>query len=481
MSRTASSAEPVSIVVPGELQGPLLDFLNAYQQVPRNVSSPEQLDDIEQRLVKASDQLFSAAMQSIAQEAVTFREPSRTRLGSLVPSWLRLLCQPKAFKNQGRRTVSVRLSRGSAISIRVVYYSRKCDRGQHREHKGCYPALECLGIFDRCSPTLASHAALTVALSGSFDEARQMLRLQGIALNGKTLTNLVYRFAARARQNLRRVNYRLPGQATVKGMRLVVALDGGRARLRQNKPGKRRKSGRHGYRTPWREPKLLCIYAIDENGKKSKTFKPIVDGTFELLEESEEIFDRLKGYLAALRVEEAQALVFIGDGAPWVTNRVPKLLKELNLTEDQVHVVVDFYHAVEHVKAAAETQKKWTETQRKAWIKKQRSRLYRGAVAKAIEDMEQLRGKKSKTETAYFVLRKEQMQYSAFKKAGWPIGSGAVESAMRRIVNLRLKGAGMFWLQANAEHVLLLRCYAKAGRWLHLLPLALRSTLLPTP
>src|SRR6185437_1089979 len=31
------------------------------------------------------------------------------------------------------------------------------------------------------------------------------------------------------------------------------------------------------------------------------------------------------------------------------------------------------------------------------------------------------------------------------------------------IVNLRLKGAGMFWLQANAEHVLLLRCYAKLG------------------
>jgi hypothetical protein len=464
MSRTASSAEPVSIVVPAELQGPLLDFLNAYQQVPRNVSSPQQLDDIEQQLAKASDNLFSATMQTITQETVTFREPSRTRLGSLVPSWLRLLCQPKAFKNQGRRTVSVRLSRGSAISIRVVYYSRKCDRGQHREHKGCYPALECLGIFDRCSPTLASHAALTVALSGSFDEARQMLRLQGIALNGKTLTNLVYRFATRARQNLRRVHYRLPGQPTVKGMRLVVALDGGRARLRQNKPGKRRKSGRHGYRTPWREPKLLCIYAIDENGKKSKTFKPIVDGTFELLEESEEIFDRLKGYLAALRVEEAQALVFIGDGAPWVTNRVPKLLKELNLTEDQVHVVVDFYHAVEHVKAAAETQKKWTETQRKAWIKKQRSRLYRGAVAKAIEDMEQLRGKKSKTETAYFVLRKEQMQYSAFKKAGWPIGSGAVESAMRRIVNLRLKGAGMFWLQANAEHVLLLRCYTAETR-----------------
>jgi hypothetical protein len=479
MSRPASSAECVFILVPFELQEPLHDFLKSYQQAPRNISSPQQLDEVEQQLATASDQLFSASMQTIIQESVTSQEPSKTRRGSLVPTWLRRLNRPKAFKNQGPRTVHVRLSRGPSITLRVVYYSRKCDRGVDREHKGCYPALQCLGVFDRCSPTLASNAALTVALSGSFAEARQMLRLQGIGLNVKTLTNLVYRFAARARENLRRVNYQLPGRPTVKGMKLVVALDGGRARLRQNKPGKRRKSGRHGYRTPWREPKLLCIYAIDEEGKKLNTFKPIVDGTFELLEESEEIFDRLKGYLATLRVEEAQAVVFIGDGAPWVTNRVPKLLKELNLSKDKVHVVVDFYHAVEHLKAAADAQKKWTKAQKEAWVKKQRSRLYRGAVAKAIDEMEQLKGKKSKTETAYFVLRKEQMQYAAFKKGGWPIGSGAVESAMRRIVNLRLKGAGMFWLEANAEHVLLLRCYAKAGRWTDFLPLALRSTLLP--
>ena len=114
--------------------------------------------------------------------------------------------------------------------------------------------------------------------------------------------------------------------------------------MRQNKPGKRHKSGRHGYRTPGAT--LLCIYAIDENGKKSKTFKPIVDGTVELLEESEEIFDRLKGYLAAAAGGRgAAAGVHRGWGA-WALNRVPKLLKELNLTEDQVHVVVDFYHAV---------------------------------------------------------------------------------------------------------------------------------------
>ena len=52
-----------------------------------------------------------------------------------------------------------------------------------------------------------------------------MLRLQGIALNGKTLTNLVYRFATRARQNLAAGSLSVARQPTVKGMRLVVVSD----------------------------------------------------------------------------------------------------------------------------------------------------------------------------------------------------------------------------------------------------------------
>ena len=96
---------------------------------------------------------------------------------------------------------------------------------------------------------------------------------------------------------------------------------------------------------------------------------------------------------------------------------------------------VDLPQAERHKKAAAKREKMDEAEKHGSEAKQVVSR--RG---QAIEDMEQLKGKKSKTETAYFVLRKEQMQYSAFKKAGWPIGSGAVESAMRRIVNLRLKG-----------------------------------------
>ena len=288
MSETASSGKGLSILVPVELHEALLAFLDVYLQTPQDISNPQQLHHAEQQLANAADQLFSAAMQPVVQASVAAREPTRLRRSLLVPSWLALLALPRPLKNQGRRTVEVRTSCGPTIRLRVVYYSRNCDRDDSHSGKGCYPALHCLGIFDHCSPLLASRAAQTVALCGSFAEAGYVLQLQGVTLNVKTLANLVYRFAARARANLRRVCYQLPSGLTAEGLRLVVALDGGRTRLRHNKAGRRRKSGRHGYHAPWREPKLLTIYAIDEKGKKCKTFAPIMDGTFELLEDSEE-------------------------------------------------------------------------------------------------------------------------------------------------------------------------------------------------
>ena len=46
-----------------------------------------------------------------------------------------------------------------------------------------------------------------------------------------------------------------------------------------------------------------------------------------------------------------------------------------------------------------------------------------------------------------------------------PIGSGAMESAIRRVVNLRLKWASIYWNVKTAEAMLMLRSYYKSGRW----------------
>jgi len=57
------------------------------------------------------------------------------------------------------------------------------------------------------------------------------------------------------------------------------------------------------------------------------------------------------------------------------------------------------------------------------------------------------------------------------------MGSGTMESAIRRVVNLRLKGASIFWTEEHAEHMLLLRTYYKAKRWEVLETMALATPL----
>ena len=50
-----------------------------------------------------------------------------------------------------------------------------------------------------------------------------------------------------------------------------------------------------------------------------------------------------------------------------------------------------------------------------------------------------------------------RMRYKCFRLRGVPLGSGAIESTIRRLINLRLKGTSIFWTEANAEAVFQLR------------------------
>lgn len=66
---------------------------------------------------------------------------------------------------------------------------------------------------------------------------------------------------------------------------------------------------------------------------------------------------------------------------------------------------------------------------------------------------------------AYLETRHAQLQYPQFVAAGWPIGSGMVESANKLVVEDRLKGAGMHWAEANVNPMLALRNAYSNERW----------------
>ena len=181
------------------------------------------------------------------------------------------------------------------------------------------------------------------------------------------------------------------------------------------------------------------------------------------------LFKLLYSYLGQLGITEADHVLFVADGARWIWNRISALVHGLGLKPEQVYEMIDFYHAVEHLGKVAGLRKSWTARQRKIWVRKHRKLLGQGQVEKVIDAVKEIcRGRNSKgirTERDYFVRNISRMAYARIRALGLPIGSGSVESAIRRVVNLRLKGPCIFWCKDNAEAILLLRCYWKAGRW----------------
>ena len=141
---------------------------------------------------------------------------------------------------------------------------------------GLYPALVVLGIYDRCTPKLASDASRAVAMHSSLAEAQAQLRSDGIALDIKTLRSTAYRYAARARAAQQSAACGLLDRVT--GKRVVVSLDGGRVRVRRKKRGPKTKKGRNRFHTDWKEPKLLILYVVGDDGRPSQTWAPIRRG-----------------------------------------------------------------------------------------------------------------------------------------------------------------------------------------------------------
>jgi DNA polymerase III epsilon subunit-like protein len=249
------------------------------------------------------------------------------------------------------------------------------------------------------------------------------------------------------------------------GKRVVVGLDGGRLRLRINKIGSEQTPTRK-YSTDKCEPKLCAIYTIDDKGNKERKGDVFYDGT---LQSADALFTLLKLRLKQLGIQQARLLVLIGDGASWIWNGVPALRSDLALTHLQVVEIVDWGHAAGKLMLPA-TVGLPEAKQQQHWFKRMRTLLKQGnvnAILDALQALDQRHDTDEviRTTIQYFQTHAARMQYDRFRAAGLPIGSGIIESGVRRIVNLRLKGASLFWLPENAEEILYLRCQIKSGRW----------------
>ncbi len=435
----------------------VLDELHELQQTPRLVTNPEALETLEREIRQCTDHLGSLLVGYHLQQALD-SAALQAEQAQLVSQW------PKPLKNDGKVQVRVHTAQGLAVPVWVTYYRRKGQRRAGKRYAGVYAGLVLLGIYDRCTPALASEVSLCAAMLGSLDEAQAVLADRGVELDTKTVRTIAYRYAARARleQQIERTVF----EDTVAGRRVVISSDGGRLRLRETKRGPKTKKGRRRYTGAWREPKVLIVYVVDAEGKRDASFAPVIDAT---LKGPDAVFALLRTYLQRLHITQADQVLFIADGAPWIWKRVPLLVHALGLAAEQVHELLDFYHAVQHLGQVAALRKDWSAQARTRWRTQQRHLLLRGEVEQVIAAVRSIcRGRHSKairTHREYFIKNQSRMAYAKLMALKLPIGSGAIESTVRRVVNLRLKGPSICWCRASAEAILLLRSYYKAGRW----------------
>jgi hypothetical protein len=338
------------------------------------------------------------------------------------------------------------------------------------------------------SAALTSLVARQATLMPSFELARQELARDGRKLDIKVVHRTTHGLGqqlliARRRDLERYRDGRLPAGTAFAGKRLVAQLDGGRMRLRkvtrtQKGRGKAKKQKRR-YQGQWREPKLLTIFEIDAKGQMIRKSRARIDGTFA---GPDEMMELVAMHLHRLGAAQAAVVVFVSDGAPWIWERLDWVVQRAGLDRRRVAYALDWCHALHHVGLALAAVG-LPEAEHRRVFKKLRKWLKKGEAAAVLNELERL-GEEAgvlgamATPVAYLDKHLEagHLDYDKMRKRGLPIGSGAIESAIRRVVNQRLKGNGLMWCEGNAEGMVLLRAAALTGRWEEALEQALQSS-----
>jgi hypothetical protein len=377
------------------------------------------------------------------------------------------------------RPLRVRLLGGLLLWVTTAYLgpAARTGKGRGGEGAGLYPELGVLGIQEGKSPALVYQVGRLTALLPSYAIARDELAERGVPLTVKEVHG-VGRYAgqaARAYRYRQLMDYRagkLPAGAGA-GKRFGAMIDGGRTKLRRTtrkQKGKgQTKTQTRRYRTDWREPKLVIVFEMDERGRMKKGTQPIIDGTFE---GPDEIMEVLVMRLHQVGAAQAKVVAFRCDGAPWIWDRLDWVIGRVGLKKSQTSRGLDWCHAVHHISLALAVLV--GEAERKRVFKKLRKWLKAGSWPKVVKELKRLAvTAKSPEESSVWTEidylerhgQAKHLAYETYRRRGLPLGSGAIESTIRRVVNLRMKGNGISWNEENAEAMLVLRGLVVSGRW----------------
>ena len=202
----------------------------------------------------------------------------------------------------------------------------------------------------------------------------------------------------------------------------------------------------------WAEVKTLTLGEVTRNRQGEVSLEQV--SSFSRLLDAERFTQAALVETQRRGLEQATEVCAVQDGAVWQQGLVDYH------RADAVRIL-DFPHAAEYVNAIGQAVQAAGGRLPAHWLEGVLHRLKHQGPERVLHHLAFLAARFPSSDIqellSYLQKREAQMQYPRYQAAGWPIGSGNVESANKLVVEARLKGAGMRWQEANVNPMLVLR------------------------
>lgn len=214
----------------------------------------------------------------------------------------------------------------------------------------------------------------------------------------------------------------------------------------------------------WREMKLGRVFKVRHHMALSATRNWIYESRYTAhFGDSDTFFEKW-----AQQVDPLRSVIFLGDGARWIWDRVGAFWPE-------AVQILDYYHCKEHLFAFARVCLQAAvfaeEASMRAWIKEQEALLFSDAVEEVMRHIAEIDSEREAVTEAqskllhYFGSNRARMRYGTYRRLGYLIGSGPIESAHRYVIHKRMKLSGQRWTIKGAQAVANLRVAYAGDQW----------------
>lgn len=226
---------------------------------------------------------------------------------------------------------------------------------------------------------------------------------------------------------------------------LVVACDGAHAPTRP--PGGRRTKRGPG---SWREAKGFRVYLL---GKDHRVIH--VASWHQIVDKAQ--LSTAVGVVAARIPRDRVRIALVADGADWIWDVLVAHFPE-------GEQILDYYHCAEHVYQTARAQYGEGTLEAQEWAEAALTRLCLNELGATVGGLLRMTPRTPEAETAiralsmYLAGQTDRVGYDELRRRGFPRGSGGIESANKLICHVRLKRSGAWWLEANGNAMLRIRC-----------------------